>query len=267
MDVTLLLQWRIIFRCFIVILIIVLGYFLYPRGRPAIVIVNVAYGGLGVTSDGRRFEKTNITTGLVFPYPGLTFPPDKMLRLQWAVDFKAKLDAARLDKQAVLLMIKFDQFPSLINWLGHARRHAASLLKKLIVVSFDEQSHYTLLRKGIFSALVQVRDVVTSLSTSEDDCSRAEMIARFTLLRILSYWGYDVLHMDSDVIIMKDIQPILDHFNDTADIITSTLENKCAPADAYDTWKFCISLKFVLIRNTLGAGKFGGLLMYITRLY
>ncbi|XP_065893028.1 uncharacterized protein [Dysidea avara] len=253
MDVKLLLQWRITLRLLIFVIFIVLVCLLYPRGRPAIVIVNIAYGGPGVTSDGRKFQKSNITTGLIFPYSSLTFPPNIMLRSQWAVDFKAKLDAAKLDKQVVFLMIKYDNFPSLINWLGHTRHHATSMLENLIIVSLDDKSHYTLLRKGIFSALVQVREVVKSLPSSEDDYSHAEMITRFTLLRILNYWGYDVIQMDSDVIFRKDIQPILDHFNDTADttdLVTSTLKDNCAPTNVYKTWKFCISLGFLLIRDT-----------------
>jgi len=231
-------------------LLIVLVCLFYPRGRPVIVIINIAYGGPGVTSNGRKFKKSNITSGLIFPYSSLTFPPNKMLKSQWAVDFKAKLDAAKPDKLVILLIIKYDNFPSLINWLAHARSHTESLLEKVIVVSLDEQSHYTLLRKGIFSAFVPVGEVIKSLSSSK---AYAEMITRFTLLRILNYWGYDVLQMDSNVIFMKDIQPILDHFNDT-DLVASTLEDNCAPTDAYKTWKFCVSLGFLLIKDTFNTG-------------
>jgi len=250
MDIKLLLQWRIMLRLLIVILLIVLVYLLYPRGRPAIIIINIAYGGPGVTSDGKKFKKSNITSGLIFPYSTLTFPPNKMLRSQWAVDFKAKLDAAIPDKQVIFLMIKYDSFPSLINWLAHAKRHTSSLLEKLIVVSLDEQSHYTLLRKGIFSTLVPVGEVIKSPPSSD---SLVEMITRFTLLRVLNYWGYDVLQMDSDAIFMKDIQPILDHFNNT-DIVASILEDNCVPTDVYETWKFCISSSFLLIKDTLNTG-------------
>jgi len=192
---------------------------------------------------------------MLFPYPNLTFPAQRMLRSKWASNLKSTVDMANFNKQITYLMVSFDYFSTLINWLLHAKLHAPSIIRHLLVVCLDEQSHKVLSDKGIISSIVTVNDIIKSLSDIEGTLFHARVVVRLTVLRLLNYWGYDVLQMDIDALLMNDIQPVFDHFNDV-DIITSASMKNCIPKIAHRAWGFCMCIGAVLIRGNDNTGMY-----------
>ena len=192
----------------------------------------------------------------LLPYPNLTFTASKMLRSHWVVNMKRKLDEAKLGKQLTFVMVSSNYFSTLLNWMVHAKLHAASTLNNLIVVCADEKSHNTLTKKGILSVVIKTTDVIKNLSDIDGAVFHARVVVRLTVLRLLSYWGFDVFQMDIDALLVKNIQPIFDHFSDT-DMVASIVERyKCAPSTAFKAWKFCICTGAVLIRSNPNTGMF-----------
>ena len=189
-------------------------------------------------------------TKVSFPYPNLTFEASKMLRSQWVVNMKRKLDEAKLSKQLTLLLVNYEYFSTLLNWMAHAKLHTAPLLKDLFVVCLDEKSHIALTNKGVFSVVVKSSDLVKDTSKAFGSV----VIVRLAVLRLLIYWGFDVYQLDIDALPMHNIQPIFDHFSN-ADIVTSIVEfASCVPAIAYKTWKFCICVGMFLMRSNPNTG-------------
>ena len=200
-------------------------------------------------------------TDFLFPYPNLTFEANEMLKSHWVINLKKTVEEAKFSKQVTFLMVSFDYFSMLLNWLAHAKLNAPSLMKSLLVVCLDEKSHIILTKKGITSTIVKVEEVVKKLS---DIATRdggpifhARVVVRLTVLRLLNYWGFDVLQMDIDALLIKNIQPIFDHFSDT-DIISSTVGHGdghiCVPKIAQSVWEFCLCIGTILIRSNQNIG-------------
>ena len=195
-------------------------------------------------------------TEILFPYPNLTFTASKMLRSPWVVNMKRKLDEAKLSKQLTFVMVSPDYFSMLLNWMVHAKLHAASVLNNLIVVCADEKSHNTLTKKGVLSVVIKTTDVVKRQLDIDEPIFHARVVVRLTVLRLLNYWGFDVFQMDIDALLVNNIQPIFEHFSD-ADIIASIVEkSNCVPSAAFKAWKFCICTGAVLIRSNPNTGIF-----------
>ena len=194
-------------------------------------------------------------TELVFPYPNITRSPREMLNSPWATELKAKLDAAKIGKQLTYVTVSMNYFPVLINWLIYAKINAMPILENLLVVCMDKPSHEVLNRKGILSQMVSINDIIYSIKDMDGSgIFSARVITRLTVLRLLNYWGYDVLIMDIDALLINNIQPVLDHFHES-DIIMSTANAKnCIPSASRKLWGFCLCIGLLLIRGNANTG-------------
>ena len=193
---------------------------------------------------------------VLFPYPKITHRPHEILNSPWATKMKAKLEAAKVGKQLTLLTVSLNYLPVLINWLIHAKLNALPLMENLLVVCVDQDSHKILSRKGILSQLVQVTDIIYTMKDMDDEkIFSARVITRLTVLRLLNYWGYDVLVIDIDALLINNIQPIFDHFSDSDIIVSTVNSNICIPSTARNAWGFCLCIGLLLIRSNTNTGK------------
>jgi len=192
---------------------------------------------------------------LVFPYPNVTRPPHEMLNSPWATKLKVKLDAAKIGKQLTYVTVSMNYLPVLINWLIYAKLNAMPILENLLVVCMDTSSYEILSRKGMLSQMVKINDIIYSIKDMDNSgIFSARVITRLTVLRLLNYWGYDVLIMDIDALLINNIQPILDYFNEN-DIIMSTANGtNCIPSAARKLWGFCLCIGLLLIRSNVNTG-------------
>ena len=193
---------------------------------------------------------------VLFPYPKITRQPHEILTSPWATKMKAKLEAAKVGKQLTFLTVSLDYLPVLINWLIHAKLNALPLMENVLVMCVDKHCHEILSRKGILSQLVQVTDIMYSTKVVDGNkLFGSRVITRLTVLRLLNYWGYDVLVIDIDALLINNIQPIFDHFSD-GDIIVSTVNvENCIPSSARDAWGFCLCVGLLLIRSNTNTGE------------
>jgi len=203
----------------------------------------------------RRIEVLDDEADFLFPYPNLTFEASEMLKSHWVVNMKKTVEEAKFSKQLTFLMVSFDYFSTLLNWLTYAKLNAPSLIKNLLVVCLDEKSNIILTKKGITSTVVKVEDVVIRLSDIDGTMFHARVVVRLTVLRLLSHWGFDVLQMDIDASLMNNIQPIFDHFSDV-DVISSTAVSSCIPKVTRHAWKFCFCIGTILIRSNQNIGMY-----------
>jgi len=192
---------------------------------------------------------------LVFPYPNVTRTPHEMLNSPWATKLKAKLDAAKIGKQLTYVTVSMNYFPVLINWLIYAKLNAMPILENLLVVCMDKPSHEVLSRKGILSHIVTINDIIYSIKDMDGSgIFSARVITRLTVLRLLNYWGYDVLIMDIDALLINNIQPILDHFHESDIIMSTANARNCIPSAARKLWGFCLCIGLLLIRGNANTG-------------
>ena len=193
---------------------------------------------------------------VLFPYPKITRQPYEILNSPWATKMKAKLEAAKVGKQLTFLTASLNYLPILINWLIHAKNNALPLMENLLVMCVDQNCHEILSRKGILSQLVLVTDIIHSVKdVSGEKLFGARVITRLTVLRLLNYWGCDVLVIDIDALLINNIQPIFDHFSDSDIIISTVNAKKCIPPSARNAWGFCLCIGLLLIRSNTNTGK------------
>ena len=198
----------------------------------------------------RDNELLDDKTDAPFPHPDLTYQDTEMLRSHWVINMKRRLDEAKLSKQLTFVLVNYGYFSTLLNWMAYAKLHAVSLLNNLFVVCLDEKSHIILSKKGVFSVVVKSSDLLKDTRKSFPSA----VVVRLAVMRLLIYWGFDVLQTDIDALPMNNVQPILDHFSD-ADIIGSTVELvNCVPPIAYNAWKFCICVGLLFIRSNPNTG-------------
>lgn len=133
-------------------------------------------------------------------------------------------------RQVTLLVSNKNYLNVLINWLVHSILYAHHPIKTILIISFDTFTHLAVRRKGFHSVYIPPESIMKPLNFS----SRFAHIwvTRLTVMRLLNYWNYSVLVFDSDAIMLRNIQPLLDKFN-TSDIISSS---GSYPFDLHRKW-------------------------------
>lgn len=103
---------------------------------------------------------------------------------------------------------------SLLNWLISSQVKIKPPLGNLIVVSLDKIVFDMLDHRDIPSILV---DPAMVLNANEDITKNKFAhiwIIRFVVLRMITHLGYDVISYDTDAILMKNLQPLLEKYQD-----------------------------------------------------
>lgn len=135
---------------------------------------------------------------------------------EWICNLYQKVQQLE-ERQVTLLVCNEDYLDVLINWLAHAILYAFYPTKSILIIAFDYFTHQTLQNKGFHSVYILPEAVA---KTNTNDTVANIWVARVTIARLLNYWNYSVLEFDSDAIMIKNIQPILNKFNNS-DIIAS----------------------------------------------
>ena len=153
-------------------------------------------------------------------------------------------------RQVTLLVSDSKYLDVSVNWLAHSILYAFQPLSSILIISFDAFTHLALHRKGFHSVYIPPH----SIMKSKNFTSRFAYIwvTRLTVMRILNYWNYTVLVFDSDAIMLKNIQPLLDKFNNS-DIISSA---GSYPFDLHHKWAVpTLCMGVFLIKSSPATGK------------
>ena len=149
------------------------------------------------------------------------------------------------ERQLTLLVCNKDYLHVLINWLSHAILYAHYPANGILVIAFDSFTHEVMQNKGFHSVYVLPEDVTNIKQTN------GIWVTRVTITRLLSYWNYSVLEFDSDAIMIKNIQPILNKFNNS-DIIASAGK---FPENLSKKWKApTLCMGVILIKSSPATG-------------
>jgi len=137
----------------------------------------------------------------------------------------------------------------LANWLIYAVLQASVPLNNILIMSLDNDTHHAVTSKGFQSVYIPQNSIMQPGFKSIDYSD--VWITRLTVIRLLNSWGYSVMTMDSDALIMKNIQPLLDHY-DNSDIVAST---GSYPGSLHKIWKTSLCMGVALFKATPSTGK------------
>ena len=139
--------------------------------------------------------------------------------------------------------------PNLLNWLISAKFVSDPPLENVLTIVFSAtRTVYEMLAKrGIPCILVRLKSVVVGWSHGVGTV----WMTRLALIRLLNYWGYDVQHFDTDAVVLRNPQPLFDHYREY-DIVGS--RGRLSKSDN-DMWGFAICMGAVLFRSTPRTGE------------
>lgn len=163
----------------------------------------------------------------------LSVLPSYTLPLTMTTDWVRDLHGAvkqLTGRQVTLLISDRNYLAVLVNWLAHSILYVSQPIKSILIISFDTFTHLTLRRKGFQSIYIPSDHIMKSMNFTN---RLAHLwVTRLTVMRLLNYWNYSVLVFDSDAIMLKNIQPLLDRFNNS-DIVSSA---GIYPFDLHHKW-------------------------------
>ena len=152
-------------------------------------------------------------------------------------------------RQVTLLVSDRNYLDLLVNWLAHSILYASQSVDSILIIAFDTYTYRVLQNKGFHSVYIQPHSIVNSKPTSKNLAHI--WIMRLTIIRLLNYWKYNVLVIDSDAVMMRNIQPVLDRFN-TSDIITSGGYFPSKFSDKWNAPTMCMGV--ILIKSSPATG-------------
>ena len=178
-------------------------------------------------------------------YPSITLPVTT--NCNWVQDLYQITHQA--GPQITLLMCNKHYLSVVINWLAYTALQALLSVKDIVILSLDNATHQVFKHKGFNSVLVPKHSIIQPNFNIKQ--LSAAWVTRLMVIRLLNSWKYNVLLIDSDAMIIKDIRPLFENFP-TADIIASS---GTWPFDLHDEWKgptLCMGVSF--FKATKGTG-------------
>ena len=180
---------------------------------------------------------------------GLKVTLKSLMKLPWVTELWTFVNI-EIDRRfpVAITVSNFNYRSSLVNWLAHAllKIGEKNLLKNVLVLSLDEQLHKFLKRRN-FKVLYVPHQ---SLSTQTDGLINTE-ISRLVVMRLINFWGYDVVNYDSDAFILKNPQELFDLYPGSHVIGSESY----MPFDLHKKWGVTFCMGVVLIRASSESGK------------
>lgn len=164
--------------------------------------------------------------------------------------YLSSFDRPAAAKQLYLLTSNHKYLDVLLNWLISAVVRSKVPIHSILTVSMDVTTHQTLRTRGFHSILITPAHLFSHSANFSVPFEHVMML-RLSLLRIINHFGFDVVMVDTDAIMLKDPQELLDAHSD-ADIVGSV---GTIPEDLFMMWNVTICIGFVLVRSSERTGE------------
>ena len=197
------------------------------------------------TEPETRFQ---IHSDFHFPHPRAVRTVKEILQSDWLQKLKETLHMIPTT-QITMVTSNLPYKDVLLNWLISAVVRASIPLTSILVIAMDSPLHRLLQERGINSVLV-TPDALLSQETQAMATFTQVMMTRLALLRLLNHWGLDVAFYDTDAILLKDPQPVLDRHR--ASGILGVMGK--FPTALYKTWGVALCTAVMLIRSSTATG-------------
>lgn len=205
----------------------------------------------------QRSSKSNTDT-LLFAHGGAMKPYQSIIKAQWVSKLQDLLKTINKDQpslqqsqqnQITVVVSNTNYTLSLLNWLVSALVKTTPPLENVIVICLDKTLYTLLGRKKIPSLYVNPETVISGPMHTK---SSHIWITRCAVYRLLNHWGYDIVAYDTDAIVLKNLQHILDAHHES-DIVASS---GTYPFQLGVKWGLTLCMGVILIRSTRSTGMY-----------
>ena len=175
--------------------------------------------------------------------------PERVMLFEWIKDLKSFLIS--VDVRCPIAIVASDSHyaDALLNWLIMSTVTLEDPIKNILILSLDSSLHQLLQNRSIKSLHILPSSLAVIKPNRFRPLKQVEVV-RFTVMRLLNYWGFDVANYDSDAMIVKNPQPIYDRYSDQ-DVIGSA---GYFPAEIHRKWGVTLCMGAVMIRATKQTG-------------
>ena len=203
-----------------------------------------------------RLQEMGREVGVAPPFPpniphgGMLRPVGEVLQQQWARDlylFLKTMDS----KLITFVSANFEYTRQLLNWLINACVVTKMPCRNVLVLAFDQRLHTYLQSKRISSIYINRDTFIMPPNVRVHTPSSYIYLIRFAVMRVINFWGFDVLSVDLDAIVLKNLSALFDKYGDE-DIVGSVGHY---PFDLNKKWGLTLCMGAVLIRATPHTGK------------
>ena len=121
-------------------------------------------------------------------------------------------------------------------------------LDQILVISLDKEIKDFLERHEILSVYVPPSSLFNS--SSKISAYGLVMFTRVSVVRLLIHWGFSVVLVDTDAIILKDPRPLFDRHASSSIVASSGKQ----PLTLYKIWNIAVCNGLLLIRSRQDTG-------------
>lgn len=172
-----------------------------------------------------------------------------ILGAPWVSTLKKMLDLPGAGKQVVVVFGTSNYLESVLNWLVAATVRLEPPLENVIVFCLDLKIFNALTSRKIPAIFVDPKTVVNVAWVQMQQI----WLVRMVVYRLINYLGHDVMAYDSDAIVLRNPQKLLERHQDS-DIISSP---GTFPPKMGRVWGFTACMGVILVRSSPRTGKNG----------
>ena len=209
----------------------------------------------------RHFSDISTPDSLSLPFPSVTLPTKTLLRQKWVKDLQQTLlnfESAPSAAPIFTITCNYEYRDIFLNWLIAVKIRIDHPLARVIIFSLDRELWAFLKHHNISSILVEPKSFILKAKVLSQPFYQI-LIIRITALRLLNYWGYDAVNIDSDAIVLKNPEPLFSDYKDS-DIVAS---NGRFPYNLGNKWGATICGGMFLIRSSTGTGNHSYLVLLL----
>ena len=212
-------------------------------------VSSVYYKTLGIATASRKLNtgSKKELSRLSLPFRNLTYSYDVLVTKPWLNDIDSFLSQLPTN-DVILLACNHDFLRVLMNWLSTYRKTTQSSLKEILILSLDNNIHKILSLKGFNTVLIPNDDLFLPSTKLLSRFSHI-WIKRCTIARLLNHYGYNIVIIDLDAIVLKDIVSLMK--DTSSDIIGS---QGIYPFVLRRKWGFTLCMGVVMFMSTPRTG-------------
>ncbi len=188
-----------------------------------------------------------------FPHPNLTKAPEEIFSTVWVAKLHKILKSmpSQASKEVTVVFSDSGYTESLLNWLIAAQARLKPPMKNVLVVCLDKDVFHLLSQNEISSILVE-RKAIMKPSLKPEEYSYSHMgVIKMVVLRLVNYFGYNVILYNTDAIPLRNLQPVFEKYMDH-DIVGSV---GGFPISLGRAWGFTMSTEVIRFKSSGNTGK------------
>ena len=201
-----------------------------------------------------------IKEDFTLPMKDYTWPIDKLISKQFMIHLKHFLHKKPTGSLISMATSDSSYEDVLFNWLISATVNTNPPLSHILIISLDKPLHDALVKHGFDSIYIYYQDLLLPKLWEMRRLSlSASVISRFTIMRVINHWGFDVANYDTDAIILKNPEQLYSNYK-KSDMIGS---RGTFPELAFQIFGLTLCVGTFVIKSTPNIGMFIVIASYI----